>query len=419
VSSVAVIFVDLDDFKKVNDSLGHAAGDELLTVVGERLLNATRGSDTVARLGGDEFAILVENARTDDDVLTVADRVVRAMRAPVMVDGREIFVGASVGVARAATVREGGLLLDAGQRAEELLRNADVAMYRAKGAGKGRHVLYEQGMLDDALERLEMEGELRHAVERGELRVHYQPIVELDGERVTAVEALVRWQHPRLGLVPPARFLSLAEETGLIVPLGRWVLEEACRQVTEWRRRALVQGDADGAPLTVAVNVSGRQIRDLSFVADVRDALVRSALPPDALLLELPERVFMQCTDAELERLRALKTLGVRLGIDDFGTGYASLSYLQKFPVDVLKIDRSFVEGVTRGGSDAALARAVIALSDMLSVRTVAEGVARPQQQEQLRALGCALGQGFLFAQPLAAEDMDAVLGLRVAERAA
>src|SRR5919107_1690958 len=183
-------------------------------------------------------------------------------------------------------------------------------MYRAKGAGKGRHVMYEQGMLDDALERLELEGELRHAVERGELRVHYQPIFELDGERVTAVEALVRWQHPRLGLVPPARFLSLAEETGLIVPLGRWVLEEACRQVAEWRHRALAEGRVEEAPLTVAVNMSGRQIRDLAFVSDVRDALARSALPPEALLLELPERVFMQCTDGELERLRALKTLG-------------------------------------------------------------------------------------------------------------
>ncbi|MBV9879282.1 MAG: EAL domain-containing protein, partial [Gemmatirosa sp.] len=397
---LAVVYVDLDDFKKVNDSLGHAAGDALLRTVAERLLNATRGSDTVARLGGDEFAILLENVRTDEDVCTVAERVVRAMRAPITVEGKEVFIGASVGMAR------GGTGTDAPTSADALLRNADVAMYRAKGNGKGRHAMYEPGMREAALERLELEAGLRHAVERRELRLQFQPIVELDGEHVVGVEALVRWQHPTLGLLPPLRFIPIAEETGLIVPLGRWVLREACRHGAGW----IVRHAAGSTPLTLTVNVSPRQLQDRSFVDDVEDVLTATRFPAERLLLELTESVFMQADDRTLATLHALKALGVRLAIDDFGTGYSSLAYLQQFPLDVLKIDRRFVDGMTRGGSEAALARTIIALGDSLSLRTVAEGVARPQQQEQLRALGCAYGQGFLFAHPLDAPDITRLL---------
>jgi diguanylate cyclase (GGDEF)-like protein len=404
-TSVAVVYVDLDDFKKVNDSLGHAAGDALLRTVAERLLNATRGSDTVARLGGDEFAILLENVRTDDDVLVVADRVVRAMRAPITVEGKEVFVGASVGIAR------GGVDADAPNTADALLRNADVAMYRAKGAGKGRHVMYERGMQEAALERLELEAALRRAVSGDELLLHFQPIVELDGEQMVGVEALVRWNHPALGLLPPAKFIPLAEETGLIVPLGRWVLREACRHGAGWvgGRRTLDRVRS----LTLTVNVSALQLHDPSFVDDVRTTLQETGFPAGQLLLELTESVFLQHDDGVIESLRALKALGVRLAIDDFGTGYASLSYLQQFPLDVLKIDRRFIEGMTRGGSEAALARTIIALGDSLSLRTVAEGIARPQQQEQLRALGCAYGQGFLFAHPVGAEEITRMLADR------
>jgi diguanylate cyclase (GGDEF)-like protein/PAS domain S-box-containing protein len=398
--TVAVIYVDLDDFKKVNDSLGHAAGDTLLRTVSERLLNATRGSDTVARLGGDEFAILLENVRTDEDVLCVADRVVRAMRAPVMVEGKEVFVGASVGIARGDA--------SCAATSDALLRNADVAMYRAKGAGKGRYAMYEHGMQEAALERLELEAGLRHAIERDELLLHFQPIVELEGERIVGVEALVRWQHPTLGLLPPLRFISLAEETGLIVPLGRWVLNEACRNGMSWLSHPDAKPDARS--MTLTVNVSPRQIHDGGFVDDVRDALAATGFPAEQLLLELTESIFIQQEASTLETLHALKALGVRLGIDDFGTGYSSLGYLQQFPLDVLKIDKRFIDGMSRGGSEAALARTIIALGDSLSLRTVAEGVARPQQQEQLIALGCTYAQGFLFAQPLGAAEIDTLL---------
>jgi diguanylate cyclase (GGDEF)-like protein len=405
-SNVAIVYVDLDDFKKVNDSLGHAAGDALLRTVAERLLNATRGSDTVARLGGDEFAILLENVRCDEDVLVVADRVVRAMRAPITIEGKEIFVGASVGVARGGVDGDEGAVT-----ADALLRNADVAMYRAKGSGKGRHVMFERGMQEAALERLELEDALRRAVHTGgaaELLLHFQPIVELEDERLVGVEALVRWAHPTLGVLPPARFIPLAEESGLVVPLGRWVLNEACRHGAGWvgGRRSLDRLRS----LTLTVNVSPIQLRDPAFVDDVREALRTSGFPPSLLLLELTETVFLQHDASTIETLHALKALGVRLAIDDFGTGYASLDYLREFPLDVLKIDRRFIDGMCRGGSEAALARTIIALGDSLALRTVAEGVARPQQQEQLRALGCAYGQGFLFAHPVPPEEITRLL---------
>jgi EAL domain-containing protein (putative c-di-GMP-specific phosphodiesterase class I) len=314
-----------------------------------------------------------------------------------------VFVGGSVGIARATS----------GDDAAALLRNADVAMYTAKHGGKGRRAVFEREMHSVALERLELEAGLRRALDRGELRLRYQPIVELSTGRAIGAEALLRWQHPERGLLLPAAFLKLCEETGLIVPVGLWVLREACAQGVRWDA-ALRARSADAAVLppafTLSVNVSGRQLQEPGFVADVAAVLAESGLPPDRLLLEITESVFLQQEDVVIERLRALKGLGVRLGIDDFGTGFSSLGYLQRFPLDVLKIDKSFVDGVARGGSDAALARAVIALGEVLSLRTVAEGIARPQQQERLQALGCQFGQGFFFAEPLEAAAVEALL---------
>ena len=392
-ATVAVLFLDLDDFKRVNDSLGHAAGDRLLVEVAARLLNATRGSDTVARLGGDEFAVLLEQVRGDDDVTVVADRIVGAMRAPVTLDGQPTRIGASVGIARAAI----------GTSAADLLRNADVAMYRAKSGGKGRHAAYSAELHASALDRLTLGAALPDALAAGQFVVHYQPIVALDSHRVVGAEALVRWRHPERGLLTPDAFIALAEETGAIVPLGRWVLRQACADAAGWG-----VGAAGGAPWHVAVNLSGRQLEDAGLVADVADALAAAGLAPGRLVLEMTESVLVHHTDAVVARLHALKALGVQLAIDDFGTGYSSLAYLHRFPVDVIKVDRAFVARVGAGGRDAALARTIVALGEALGLRTVAEGIETAAQEEQLRALGCELGQGFHYARPMAVAGLAA-----------
>jgi diguanylate cyclase (GGDEF)-like protein/PAS domain S-box-containing protein len=394
---VAVLFLDLDQFKAVNDTRGHAAGDQLLVQVAGRLLNATRGSDTVARLGGDEFALLIENVQHARDELIVAERILKAMTRPVAIGAAEVVIGCSIGIASAQD----------GETAEELLRNADVAMYRAKQGGRGGFAVFEPEMYEEFRDRIALEEDLRRAVDAGEFVVVYQPIVDLESEHVTAVEALVRWAHPRRGLVSPAEFVAVAEETGLIVPLGRHVLREACRQCAEWQA---VRSGAGIAPLTVSVNLSSRQLQDEALVSDVAAALADSGLRPSELVLEITESMIMQDSERTLERLHELKALGVRLAIDDFGTGYSSLSYLQKFPVDVLKIDKVFVDGVARGGQDAALARTIIALGEMLNLRTIAEGVEQPAQQARLKALGCGLAQGYLFARPMPASAVQPLL---------
>ena len=392
---VAVVFLDLDDFKAVNDSLGHAEGDRLLEAVAGRLLKATRGCDTVARLGGDEFAVLLDGMAARDDAGAVVQRITSALRAPVALTAKEVTASCSLGLAHATP----------GDGPDELLRNADVAMYRAKAAGKSRHAVFEPAMHAAVLERVELEADLRRAVERGELTLVYQPLVELATGRLLSFEALVRWHHPRRGLVAPALFVPLAEDTGLIAGVGRWVLRAACAQLAAW---AAEPGLAD---VGVGVNVSGRQIDDPGFVADVAAVLAETGLAPARLTLEITESVIMREPDATLERLHALKALGVRLAIDDFGTGYSSLSYLQRFPVDALKIDKSFVDGVGRGGSDAALARTIVALAEMLRIRSVAEGIERADQRAQLAALGCDVGQGYLFARPLAPDDAVRLFG--------
>ncbi|GJG85458.1 hypothetical protein tb265_06390 [Gemmatimonadetes bacterium T265] len=413
---VAVLFLDLDNFKTVNDSLGHHAGDGLLCAVAARLLNATRGCDTVARLGGDEFAVLLENARGAGDAHAVAERIAAALRVPVPVGAgpagagpagtgaagtgaAEARVGASIGIAFA----------EPGVDTDVLLRNADAAMYRAKAEGKGRHAVFDPALVAAAAERLELERDLANAlVGGGEFALVYQPIVSLATGAVTGAEALLRWRHATRGVVSPADFIPLAEASGLIVELGRWVLEEACRAAAGW------PPGAEGAPVGVTVNVSGRQLLHPALPAHVAGALERSGLAPSRLTLEITESVLMHDTDGTLAVLRALKALGVRLAVDDFGTGYSSLRYLQQFPVDVLKIDKSFVDGVARGGPqgqhDAALARTIVALGEMLALRTVAEGVEHAEQSELLRTMGCDFGQGYLFARPLDGEGLRGLL---------
>jgi diguanylate cyclase (GGDEF)-like protein/PAS domain S-box-containing protein len=398
---VSVLFLDLDDFKTVNDSLGHAAGDRLLTSVAERLLNATRGCDTVARLGGDEFAVLLENTRDEDDALTVADRVAQALRAPLALEGSELQLCASIGLARARP--EDG--------PEELLRNADVAMYRAKHAGKGRTEVFAPEMHAAIVDRLTLEADLRRAINDptcAQFAVHFQPIVRLEDESVVGVEALARWNHPTRGPLPPTTFIPIAESSGLIVPLGAWVLREACRAGRHWAAHRREMPDAP--PLTLTVNLSGRQLQAPGLVDDVAAALAESGLEPSSLVLEITETVIMQQTEANLLTLHALKALGIRLAIDDFGTGYSSLSYLQRFPIDILKIDKSFVDGLSRGGSDAALARTIIALGDTLALRCIAEGVEDDAQRTHLQALGCDYAQGFFFARPLPLAEVDALV---------
>ena len=386
-----VLFLDLDGFKRVNDSLGHAAGDELLRQVAGRLVATLRGGDTVARLGGDEFAVLLDPVTPEGAADEVAGRVLAALGVPITVAGREVRVGGSVGI---ATHRPGAT-------AGDLLRDADAAMYAAKAGGRGRAARFDPEMHRRAVERLELEADLRHAAARGELRVAYQPVCDLATGAVRGVEALARWEHPRHGAVPPSRFVPLAEETGLIEDVGRWVLGQACADLAAWRATL-----GDRAPGYVAVNVSGRQLDAAGFVDDVRGVLAATGLPGHALTLEITESVIMRDADAVLGRLRALKALGVLLAIDDFGTGYSSLSYLQQFPVDVLKIDKSFVDHVAVGGGGAVLVRTIVALGESLRLRLVAEGIEHPEQRNALRALGCGTGQGFLLGRPGPAPDL-------------
>ncbi|MCU0625843.1 MAG: EAL domain-containing protein [Gemmatimonadaceae bacterium] len=390
--SVAVLFLDLDNFKTVNDSLGHAAGDQLLFEVARRLLHATRGCDIVARLGGDEFAILLDRVRTAGETTIVAERVLHAMQAPVLLEGREVIVGASVGIVRAETQLG----------ADELLRDADVAMYDAKQAGKNRYACFEPRMHVRAVERMRLEADLRVAIDAAEFTLVYQPVVRIETGRPVTLEALVRWRHPALGAITPDVFIPIAEETGLIVPLGRWILGEACRTAVRWNA---MPGLLD--PIGVSVNVSPRQLEEPSIVTTVREVLRETGLAPSLLTLEITETGFVG-TDGEMPaRLRELKALGVSLAIDDFGTGYSSLGYIQHLPVDVIKIDRLFIEGLKRGsGHEAALARTIVGLGQSLGLRTVAEGIETDAQRAILSEFGCALGQGYLFARPLGTDEI-------------
>jgi diguanylate cyclase (GGDEF)-like protein/PAS domain S-box-containing protein len=394
---ITVLFLDLDDFKRVNDSLGHAEGDRLLVAAAERFLSCARAADTVARLGGDEFAILIEHAADPDGRGELQERLATAMGHPFTLSGNQVQVTASIGVATSSV----------GDTADDLLRNADVAMYAAKRQGKGRSETYESRMYADVRHRLEMEAALRSAIDLGELTLHYQPIVHLATGAMYGVEALVRWEHKTYGHLLPQHFIPLAEETGLIVKLGGFVLDEACRQVQAWRLAY------PHTPLSVAENNYRRQLQGPGIGDALGDALASSGVDPSAVILEITESVLMQQTDAVLARLQMLKKHGVRLAIDDFGTGYSSLSYLQRFPIDILQIAKPFVEEVGLGAERAALARAIIGLSDTLRLQTVAEGIEIAEQRVALIELGCPLGQGHHFARALPAEAIDRMLAGR------
>ena len=381
---VAVMFLDLDNFKNVNDSLGHDAGDRLLQAAAQRLVMSTRPSDTVARLGGDEFAILLEGIAESTDVERVAATITRSFDEPLQLDGADTWMAASIGIA----------FSEPGDDTEQLLRNADIAMYNAKASGKARFVVFQPRMQEQLRERLRLEEDIGRALERGEFFLEYQPVVDLARRELLGVEALVRWNHPENGLVMPGAFIAAAEESGQIVELGRWVLHEACRAVKSWRD-TIVAGDG----LRVAINISGRHLQHADLVADVRNALEASGLEPGNLVIELTESTIMHNTEVNLQRFRELKALGVRLAIDDFGMGYSSLSYLHRFPIDILKIDRSFVGRLTEQGDGPELARAVVMLGETLGLETVAEGVEHEEQVEKLLDLGCVAAQGFLFAR--------------------
>jgi diguanylate cyclase (GGDEF)-like protein/PAS domain S-box-containing protein len=391
---IAVLFIDLDDFKTVNDSLGHGEGDELLIAVGKRLVGAMRAGDTIARMGGDEFAVLVEDPTDAGAPVVVAQRLLATLEEPFERGAKELFVHASVGVA---------ISTSKSQTADELLRDADVSMYTAKNNGKNRVEVFKPSMHAAALARLALKGDLERALARREFALLYQPIMNLGTGQVAGVEALLRWHHPRRGVVGPTEFIPVAEETGLIIPLGRWVLEQACRQAKAWDLET-------PKPLTMSVNVSARQIQQPGFVDEVAQILAVTGLEPARLTLELTESVLMQDVEVTMATLGELKRLGVRLAIDDFGTGYSSLSYLRRFPIDELKIDRSFVATVNIGPEQSALVRSILKLGETLHLETVAEGIEEAEQLAELQTLGAGFGQGYYFAKPLTPEAISTLL---------
>ncbi len=395
--SVGVVFADLDGFKTVNDSLGHAAGDQLLIIAAQRLVSVVGPTDTVARFGGDEFAILIEDAGDPINAARLARRALEVLEKVIEIHGREIFITASIGVAA-------GL-----EEPEELLRRADLAMYESKGQGKGRYELFQSHMHEAMAQRLELETDLRGAAERDEFILHYQPIVELGTGSIVGVEALMRWMHPTRGLIGPQEFIPIAEESGQIHALGRWVLREACERMVDWQ--------AEHGLLHLTVNLSSAQLRQASLVREVAEVLDHTGLDPSRLTLEITETVLMDVSTSNLERLAALKREGIRLAVDDFGTGYSSLQYLRRFPIDWLKMAKFFVDEVERSGSQSRLARAIVNLAHSLEIEVIAEGIESAQQVTVLDDIGCLWGQGFYYSPPLPAAEISEQLRSRVLAR--
>jgi diguanylate cyclase (GGDEF)-like protein len=410
----AVLFLDLDRFKVINDSLGHTLGDQLLIAIAGRLKVCLRPTDTAARLGGDEFTILLEDIKDISDAIRVAERIQEQLRSPFHLSRQEVFTSASIGIVFRGT--------DYNQP-EDLLRDADIAMYRAKVLGKARYEIFNIDMRDRAVARLQLETELRRAIERQEFRIHYQPIVSLGTGRVIGFEALVRWQHPDRGLVCPAEFMPIAEETGLSVPIDQWVLLEACRQTHQWQKR-FPPNAADGEPfkaglpgeylaLTISVNLGSSQFRQPGLLQQIDEVLQETNLNASSLKLEITENIIMENHESATVILSQLRGLGIQLVIDDFGTGYSSLGRLHRFPIDILKIDRSFVSKIGTNGKNFEIAETIITLAQKLGVEVTAEGVETVAQLAQLRGLNCAYGQGYFFSQPL---DTEAIEGLMMAQ---
>ena len=391
----ALLFLDLDNFKNVNDSLGHAAGDELLTGVAARLRTCLRPTDTAARLGGDEFALILEETRTADQAIEVAERVLRAMSEPFSVGERESFTQTSIGIAMSALV----------ETPDELLRNADIAMYQAKQRGKGTFVVFEPTMHKQALERSELEADLRGAIARQQLFLNYQPIIELASGRIVGLEALLRWNHPDRGVLAPNRFVEIAEESGLIHPIGEWVLEQACSQLGIWQREFPRQD-----PLVMAINLSGRQLENDEILTQIRGSSAAAGIEPSSLLLEITETVMVKDAEQCAEMLTELRGLGSRIAVDDFGMGYSSLHYLHSFPIDLLKVAKPFVDGVARDEQEAVFTRTIMDLCRTLGLTALAEGVESGAQAEALRNLRCELGQGFYLSRPLDSSATTALL---------
>jgi diguanylate cyclase (GGDEF)-like protein/PAS domain S-box-containing protein len=388
---LGVLFLDLDNFKIINDSLGHEVGDQLLIAVSSRLQEGLRPGDTVARLGGDEFTVLLEDVANVSDAMRVAERITEVLRTPLTVAGHEVFVGTSIGIA---------LNTPEASTPPDLIREADMAMYKAKVGGKARYEIFDPAMHAYASQRLQLQSDLHRAIERRELRVYYQPKVEFASEKIEGLEALVRWEHPERGLLAPDKFITLAEETGLIVPIGRWVLEEACKQLSEWQEQ-----HPSVNRLTMSVNLSAKQLQQPQLVKEVAEVLRATRLDPASLVLEITESALMVDEPSTTATLQALKSLGVQLAMDDFGTGYSSLSFLRNFPIAIIKIDKSFIREMGRDASEAAIVSGVIHLAHALRLQVVAEGIETPDQLNQLRALECDLGQGFYFGKPLPSNE--------------
>lgn len=387
----AVFFLDCDHFKRINDSLGHLIGDRLLTTVADRLEGCLRAADTVARLGGDEFAILLEGIESKGDIDIIAERILDALRMPFNLDGYEVQISASIGIVFIKAQYE---------EPSAVLRDADIAMYRAKALGKDQCVVFHTAMRGEVLHRLELENDLRRALDAGQqFFLEFQPVVSLDTHAVRSFEALIRWRHPERGVISPGEFIPIAEESGLIIPIGEWVLREACRQLREWQQRVA------GAPdVSVSVNLSARQFAKTDLVALIQDVTTETGLDPRNLSLEITESIIMKNSEATQEQLYGLRALGVRVQMDDFGTGYSSLRYLHLFPFDTIKIDRSFIGELENNGSSREIVQTILTLSRYLDLDVIAEGVETEAQLTVLRELGCDLAQGYLFAPPLNAE---------------
>ncbi|MBA2735048.1 MAG: EAL domain-containing protein [Acidobacteria bacterium] len=383
----AVLFLDLDRFKVINDSLGHMVGDQLLVGIARRLEICLRPGDTVARLGGDEFTVLLEDLMMVTEAIEVADRLQKALALPFNLNGHEVFATVSIGIALSSTGYD---------RPEEVLRDADTAMYRAKMLGKARHEVFDKTMHARAMNLLQMEADLRHAIERKEFILHYQPIVALDTGTISGFEALIRWHHPERGFVSPDEFIPIAEETGLIIPIGHWVLEEACRQIHVWQEQY-----PQYPPLQISVNLSGKQFINANLINQIRYILKETCVEPHSLKLEITESMVMENVETAIDMLKQLRTLGIELSIDDFGTGYSSLSYLHRFPISTLKVDRSFVSRMSDNNENAEIVRTILMLARSLKMDVVAEGVETQDQLMQLAMLECEYGQGYYFSKPL------------------